>query len=110
MAGEPIGFFKLNMDGSARGNPNGASAGGIITDASGSWISSCSKKFGHTHSTAAALWGLQDGLMLATNQNIKKIIVEVDAITVVNLFSYENVEFDSTHPYSAIIIDYRSFL
>ena len=40
----------------------------------------------------------------------KKIIVEVDAITVVNLFSYENVEFDSTHPYSAIIIDYRSFL
>ena len=48
--------------------------------------------------------------MLATNQNIKKIIVEVDAITVVNLFSYENVEFDSTYPYSAIIIDYRSFL
>ena len=106
----PTGFFKLNTNGSARENPSGASVGGIIKDMSGSWISSYSRKFGHTHSMAAELWGLRDGLMLATNQNIKKIIVEVDALAVVNLFSYENVEFNSTHPYSAIIIDYRFFL
>ena len=59
---------------------------------------------------AVELWGIQDGLMLAKNQNIKKLIVKVDALTVANLFSSKNVECNSTHPYSPIIIDCMSLL
>ena len=106
----PPGFFKLNTDGSARGNPGGASAMGIIKDANGSWISSCSRKIGHTYSMVAELWGLRDGLTLAKNLNIEKLLVEVDALAIANISSSENVEFDPTHPYSAIIIDCRSLL
>ena len=48
--------------------------------------------------------------MLAKNQSIKKLIVEVDALAVVNLISFEKIERNSTHPYSAIIINCRSLV
>ena len=48
--------------------------------------------------------------MLAKNQSIKKLIVEVDALAVANLISSENIERNSTHPYSVIIINCRSLL
>ena len=48
--------------------------------------------------------------MLAKNQSIKKLIVEVDALAIVNLISFENIERNSTHPYNAIIINCRSLL
>lgn len=83
---------------------------GIIKDANGSWISSCSRKIRHTYSMVAELWGLRDGLTLAKNLNIEKLLVEVDALAIANISSSENVEFDPTHPYSAIIIDCRSLL
>lgn len=57
---------------------------------------------------AAELWGLRDGLMLAKNLNIKNLVVEVDAMTVAKILSSENMISDSTHPYSAIIVDCRS--
>ena len=57
---------------------------------------------------AAELWGLRDGLMLAKNLNIKNLVVEVDAMIVAKILSFENMISDSTHPYSAIIVDCRS--
>ena len=48
--------------------------------------------------------------MLAKNQSIKKLIVEVDALAVANLISFENIERNSTLPYNAIIINCRSLL
>lgn len=65
-----LGFFKLNTNGLACGNLGGARAAGIIQDACGSWISSYSRKIGHTHSLVVELWGLCDGLTLAKNPNI----------------------------------------
>lgn len=106
----PPSFFKLNMDGSALVNAGGASAMGIIKDANGSRINSCSMKIGHTYSMTTKIWGLHDGLTLAKDLNIRKFLVEVNALAIANIFFFENVEFDSTHPYSAIIIDCRSLL
>ena len=57
---------------------------------------------------AAKLWGLRDGLMLVKNLNIRNVVVEVDAMTVAKILSSENMIFDSTHPYSAIIVDCKS--
>lgn len=57
---------------------------------------------------AVELWGLFDGLMLTKNLNIRYLIVEVDAMAIVKILSSSNASFESTHPYSAIIIDCRS--
>lgn len=106
----PSGFFKLNSDGSAHGNPGCACAVAIIRDSHGAWISSCSRKIGHAYSLAVESRGLHDGLMLAKNLNIHKLVIEVDASTVANFFSNTNTSVDSSHPYSALIIDCRYLL
>lgn len=106
----PSGFFKLNSDNLARGNPGSASSAAIIRDSNGAWITSCTRRIGQATSMAAELWGIRDGLMLAKNLNIKKLIVEVDAMAIVKFFSVTNSSFVSTHPYSAIISDCRSLL
>ena len=51
----PPGFFKLNTDGSAHGNPGMASAGGLLRDHKGAWVGSLNRAIGFTHSMAAEL-------------------------------------------------------
>lgn len=48
--------------------------------------------------------------MLAKNPNIINLVVEVDAMTFAKILSSENMNSDSIHPYSAIIVDCRSLL
>lgn len=93
--------------GSVQNNPSDACAGSIIRDSHDRWIISYTRKIGHTHSMVAELWGLHDGLTLTRNLNIRKLLVEVDASVVANLFSADYSMQDTTHPFSAIIIDYR---
>ena len=59
---------------------------------------------------AAELWGLHDGLTLARNLNIRKLLVEVDASVIANFISTDYSMQDTTHPFSAIIIDYKFLL
>ena len=59
---------------------------------------------------AAELWGLHDGLTLARNLNIRKLLVEVNASVVANFFSADYSMQDTTHPFSAITIDCRFLL
>lgn len=106
----PHGFLKLNTDGFVQNNPSDACAGGIIRDSHDRWIISYTRKIGHTHSMVAELWGLHDGLTLTRNLNIRKLLVEVDASVVANLFFADYSMQDTTHPFSAIIIDYRFLL
>lgn len=64
-----------------------------------------------THTLCQQSYGaLCDGLMLAKNLNIKKLLVEVDAMTITKIPSSDNMIFDSLHPYSAIIIYCKSLL
>jgi hypothetical protein len=106
----PTDFFKLNTDGSAEGNPGLAGAGGIIRNHTGGWIKGFSRKIGVTNSLAAELWGLRDGLILAHQQNIKKIIIELDAKAVIDLVQPANLIPLSHHPYRALIVDCRSLI
>lgn len=106
----PLGFYKLHTDGSARGNPGRASAGGLLRDHNGAWIGSFSRDIGYTHSMAAELWGLRDGLMLARTLNINKIMIEVDAQNVLNMVKPFSAPANHTHPYINLINDCRSIL
>ena len=83
----PAGWMKLNTDGSALGNPGRAGGGGVIRDHLGNWI----KGFGHalrtTNSFMAELWALRDGLIMAKELGIPNLIVELDALSVINILS-----------------------
>ena len=101
----PIGFFKLNIDGSTRSNPGMAGAGGLIRDHRGSWIGGFSRDIGFAHSLAAELWGLRDGLTLAKNLKIKKLHIELDAKVVTDFVTAQNTM--ANHPCNALISNCR---
>jgi|UniRef100_A0A2N9EKD1 ribonuclease HI len=106
----PSGFMKLNTDRSVLGNPEKASAGGLLRDSNGKWIHGFAHNLGITNSLAAELWGLRDGLLLARNLNITKLIIEIDAKSVVDLLHNAHTNQISSHPYSALINDCRCLM
>ena len=61
----PVGWAKLNSDGSALGNPGRAGGGGVIRDHNGKWLKGYARSFGSTNNCMAELWALRDGLLLA---------------------------------------------
>jgi ribonuclease HI len=83
----PLGWAKLNTDGSSLGNPGLAGGGGVIRDSSGSWLGGFSRYLGHTTSVQAELRALKDGLILASDLVIPYLIVEMDSLVAVNLVS-----------------------
>jgi ribonuclease HI len=89
------------------GNPGLASSGGVLQDSNGNWLRGFSNKLGITNSLAAELWGVRDGLLLARDLNICKLIIESDAKSVVDLLKIENLGNNAFHPYSALINDCR---
>ena len=83
----PLGWAKLNTDGSSFGNPGLAGGGGVIRDSSGSWLGGFSRHLGHNTSVQAELRALKDGLILAIDLVIPYLIVEMDSLVAVNLVS-----------------------
>jgi ribonuclease HI len=106
----PTGYAKLNTDGSGLGNPGPASSGGLLRDCNGNWIGGFSHKLGITNSLAAELWGIRDGLLLARDLNIRKLIVESDAKSVVELLKPVASDIFGSHPYSVLINDCRCLI
>ncbi|PKI34985.1 hypothetical protein CRG98_044616 [Punica granatum] len=61
----PEGWYKLNSDGVARGNPCFSDGGGLIRDSNVNSIEGFMRNLGITTSVSAALWGVLTGLDLA---------------------------------------------
>ena len=81
----PLGWMKLNTDGSWLGGADRAGCGGIVRDDQGEWVAGFSRHIGSTNSFTAELWGLREGLLLCCNLNIESLVVEVDAQAVVDV-------------------------
>ena len=75
----PIGWKKLNTDGSSLGSNGQAGCGGTVRDEHGRWLAGFSKSIGSASAFVAELWGLRDGLVLCSNLNIQCLLVEVDS-------------------------------
>ena len=82
------GWFTLNTDGAVKNNPGLAGAGGLIRDPLGRWVKGFSLGVGVTNSVAAELRGLLEGLKLALQLNISNLVVEMDALTIVNFINF----------------------
>ena len=96
--------MKLNTDGSALGNPGRASGGGVIRDHLGHWIKGFSRALGTTNSFIAELWALKDGLIIFKDLGLSKLIVELDALSVIHMLSSDK----SCPIMEPLLSDYRS--
>ena len=83
----PLGWLKLNTDGSALGNPGKAEGGGLIRDHQGNWIRGFARAHGYSTSSLAELWALRDGLEIAKDLGINNLIVEMDTLSIVLLMN-----------------------
>ncbi|KAK2987286.1 hypothetical protein RJ640_024649 [Escallonia rubra] len=77
-------WVKINTDGSVNKHEGQAGATVIIRDSSSQWIIGCSKRLHIQNSHNAGWWAIRDGLCLAWQNNHRKIILEVDDISVVH--------------------------
>lgn len=74
----PIGWYALNTDGAAKGNPGPAGGGAIIRNQQGSFISAFVGNFGHCSSFRAEITALVSGLDLAGDLQIRKLVIQLD--------------------------------
>ena len=80
----PIGWKKLNTDGSVIGCMERAGCGGVVRDDNGNWVVGFTRHVRATNSFATELWGLRDGLLLCSSLNISSY-VEIDAKVIVDV-------------------------
>jgi ribonuclease HI len=103
----PLGWFKLNTDGSSLGNPGMAGGGEVIRNHIGEWVGGFSRAIGATTSVQAELRALKDGLELAIDLGILNLEIEIDslvAVELVNSITSPNVFL------SAIVTDCKSLM
>uniref|UniRef100_A0A2N9HXU9 CCHC-type domain-containing protein n=1 Tax=Fagus sylvatica TaxID=28930 RepID=A0A2N9HXU9_FAGSY len=103
----PLGWFKLNTDGSSLGNPGLAGGGGIIRNHEGDWVGGFSRAIGITTSVQAELRALKDGLNLAIDLRILNLEIEMDSLVAVELVN--SITTPNTF-LSTIVTDCRSLL
>ena len=83
----PLGWFKLNTDGSSLGNPGLARGAGIIRNHLGDWVGGFSRAIGYTTSVQVELRALKDGLILAIDLGILNLEIEMDSLVAVELLN-----------------------
>lgn len=104
----PLGYFKLNVDGSR--DVNGIfSAGGIIRDCSGNWIQGFSDHIGIGEVIQAEIWSIYVGMKLASDMQIKNLLVESDSAIAINLLSSTSTDV-ALHPLATIISNCHAYL
>ncbi|OIT05835.1 putative ribonuclease h protein [Nicotiana attenuata] len=98
------GTFKLNIDGSSLGNPGRVGIGGIIRDCECNWIVGFNMSIPHATNIYMEGLALIQGLKIAIQQNIRRLVVETDCSALVDMLTYEN------GPYQNLITDCRWML
>ncbi|GLT93612.1 hypothetical protein SLE2022_113960 [Rubroshorea leprosula] len=103
----PPNWIKINTDGSVMGNPGPAGCGGILRDSQGQWIMGFIRNIGDTTVLAAELWAIRDGLSIAVNLQLQKVIIESDCQIAIKLLT-DGV--NNFHPHSNLIMDCKVLL
>ncbi|KAG7591715.1 Zinc finger CCHC-type [Arabidopsis thaliana x Arabidopsis arenosa] len=94
------GWVKLNTDGTSRGNPGLAAAGGVLRQGDGSWYGGFSLNVGICSAPLAELWGVYYGLYIAWERKITRLELEVDSGLVVGFLT---AGISDSHPLSFLV-------
>lgn len=102
-----VGWMKLNTDGSSRGNPGPATAGGVLRNGEGDWCGGFAFNIGRCGATLAELWGVYYGLVMAWERGIRRLELEVDSAEVVEFLK---TGIGEAHPLSFLVRMCHGFL
>ncbi|KAK3199205.1 hypothetical protein Dsin_022620 [Dipteronia sinensis] len=80
----PVGWMKLNCDGSCRGNPGNSGGGGIIRDCHGMMKAAFSSYFGNGTNSSAELKAILEGIRLCKWLLYFNVIIESDSRLVID--------------------------
>ncbi|CAA0816163.1 Polynucleotidyl transferase- ribonuclease H-like superfamily protein [Striga hermonthica] len=83
----PEGWFKMNSDGAFNASTGMATAGGLIRNSYGQWVRGFTMNIGFTTVAGAELWGLFQGLRLAWELGLSRVIASVDNQGVVQMIN-----------------------
>ncbi|XP_073139138.1 uncharacterized protein [Henckelia pumila] len=75
----PPGSFKINVDGSLRGNPGESSVGGFVRDSSGMVLAIFSEFIGLGSNVRAELWANWRGILLCSDLSLFPLWIETDS-------------------------------
>ncbi|KAJ8900288.1 hypothetical protein K2173_024928 [Erythroxylum novogranatense] len=81
------GWVNLSTDGSSKGNPCLATAGGLIRDAGGCWLAGFGTNLGFCSPWQAELWVVYHGLTLAWFHGYSRVDLTIDSAMVVSNFT-----------------------
>lgn len=98
----PIGYVKVNVDGSFLENCSRMGAGGILRDHTGGWIAGFSYPQTGGDALLAELLAIQRGLELCHTKGFEQIICESDSLEAVQLFSMDSTH--ALHSYASLIL------
>ncbi|GLT90049.1 hypothetical protein SLE2022_080010 [Rubroshorea leprosula] len=101
------GWHKLNTDGSCSLATNSASAGGLIRDPTGNWVSGFIVNVGHASIFVAELWGLREGLRLCNSLGIPRVVAEMDSQMAVRFINEDRLVDNLS---VAILLDIKSWM
>ena len=94
------GWFKLNTDGAARGNPRLATTGGVVRDEYRMWKGGFALNIGICSAPLAELCGVYYGLCIAWDCGIRRLEVEINSESVVGFLQ---TGIHDSHPLSFLV-------
>ncbi|KAL4360885.1 hypothetical protein GQ457_04G003470 [Hibiscus cannabinus] len=81
----PQGWCCLNTNGTVAPATGMGIAGGVIRDSAGRWLLGFCKSVGVTNVLQAELWGLYEGLQIASAYNFQYLVIQIDNVQVAQL-------------------------
>ncbi|KAE8656312.1 hypothetical protein F3Y22_tig00117005pilonHSYRG00401 [Hibiscus syriacus] len=75
----PSGWMCLNTDDAVSTTNQTSSIGGVIRDPTGAWVTGFYKNIGVSSVLQAELWSIHEGLLIAWDSGISKLIVQSDS-------------------------------
>ncbi|KAK4727019.1 hypothetical protein R3W88_031936 [Solanum pinnatisectum] len=86
----PVGFIKLNIDGSFDSNTNNGGTGGVLRNHMGDWITGFTCKVRVKNAHQAESLALLHGLNLAKSKTMKCLMIETDSQVLLNSLNSNN--------------------
>ena len=106
----PPGVFKINVDGATSEDGRNSSVGVVIRDSCGAVIVACGKLLqGQFSVIEVEALAVESGILLAQDMKLTQIIVESDAISIVNNINEKFIEGSLGHLFQGILALLRSF-
>ncbi|KAK3219077.1 hypothetical protein Dsin_013047 [Dipteronia sinensis] len=94
------GWVKLNVDGSCDGESGIITAGGVLRNHKKEWINGFAMNIGVGNVLDAEFWGLFEGFSMAWKLGFRRVFVESDSISVVQLIAKNS---NINHPLFSLI-------